>query len=222
MILTFREFLTRDGHEERVLAGLRKWSTTMIRDRKAEAVVVCQRVDAPQHLLWIQHHAGPSGGAVDEQGSVSSIESGWVESGGGPVRVKFVDGAYQFPLPPCRIWKAETSDEQAARTVLKIARLAVADARVVGVSVYRTLEVPSRMIAFFAFGQDVRPCDHVDFAGTGHEARLTFFPLRVDWTAGRLTPGTSAVSLLVRYPRAAFWARPGLVSPLQAAAVAPE
>ncbi len=222
MILIFREFRSPAGHEEHVLAALRKRSAAMIRDREAEAVVVCQRVDVPQHLLWIQHHAGRSVPAVDGEKSLPSIESGLVESGGVPVRVEFVDGAYQFPLPPCRVWGAETSDEKTARTVLKIFRLAVSDRRIAGVSVYRTVQVPSRMIAFFAFAPDVRPGDHLDFAGEGHEAQLTFYPLRVDWTVGRLTPGASAVSSLVRYPRAAFWARPALVSPLQAAAVAPE
>ena len=78
------------------------------------------------------------------------------------------------------------------------------------------------LIAFFVFGLDVKPCDDVDFVGVVHGARLTFYPVRVDWTAGRLTPGTSAASSLVRYPRAAFWARPGFVSPLQTAEVAPE
>src|SRR6266705_268305 len=39
--------------------------------------------------------------------------------------------------------------------------------------------------------------------------------------AGLFMPGTPSVASLVRYPRAAFWARLGLVSPSEATAVTP-
>jgi hypothetical protein len=73
------------------------------------------------------------------------------------------------------------------------------------------------MMAFFALAADITPADC--FAPAARQPELTFYPLRVSWTVGRLTPGASLVSSLVRYPRAAFWARLGLVSPSETTAI---
>lgn len=213
MILILREFRSRAGAEERVLAMLRKHAVTMIGNADAEAVVVCQRADLPQHLLWIQHHAGRSVPAVDAEESRASLESGLVEFDGRPVRLEFVDGAYQYPLPACRVWGVETYDGNAARTLLRSSRLAGSDSRICGVSAYRTLEEPSRMIAFFALARDLAPDDYFKLEWEAHEPQLMFYPLRVSWTVGRLMSGTPSVPSLVRYPRAAFWSRLGLVLP---------
>ena len=228
MILIFREFRSRAGDEERLLTALRKHAAAIIRNRQAEAVLVCQRTDVPQHLLWIQHHvlwiqhhAGPGVPAVDNRESLPSVESGFVESVGEPVRVEFVDGVYQFPLPPCRVWAVETRDEETGRALLNVSRLAASDRRIGGLSVYRTTEGQSRMIAFVALAPDVAPGDYLKLASGRGNAEFTLYPLRVSWTIGRLTPGTPSSSL-VRYPRAAFWARLGPVSPLQTAVVRPE
>jgi hypothetical protein len=216
MILLFREFHSRVGDEERALTALRRRAAATIRDRQAEAVLVCQRADTPHHLLWIQHRAGPSIPAADGTESLPSIESGLVVLEVTPVRVTFVDGTYQFPLPPCRVWRLETRDEETGRALLNVSRLAASDPRIGGVSVYRTAEDPCRTIAFFALAPDVIPSECLDVTG---ETPLTVYPLRVRWTVGRLTPGAPPVSSLVRYPRAAFWARLGLVSPLRTPAV---
>lgn len=218
MVLIFREFLSRAGDEERVLTELRKRAAAMVRNGRVEAVLVCQRVDVPQRLLWIQHHAGPSVTAVGGDESLPPIASGFLEEDGAAVRAEFVDGAYQFPLPPCRVWVVETSNKKTARALLNTSRLAASDCRICGVSVYRTVEDPSRMMAFFALAADVTPADY--FAAAARRPELTFYPLRVSWTVGRLTPGASSVSSLVRYPRAAFWARLGLVSPSETTAIA--
>jgi len=220
MVLIFRGFLSRAGDEERVLTELRKRAAAMVRNGRVEAVLVCQRVDVPQQLLWIQHHAGPSVTAVGGDGSLPPIASGFLEEDRAAVRAEFVDGAYQFPLPPCRVWVVETSDEKTARALLTTSRLAVSDRRICGVSVYRTLEDPSRMMAFFALAAGVTPASY--FARAAPRPKLTFYPLRVSWTVGRLTPGAPSVSSLVRYPRAAFWARLGLLSPSETTAVAPD
>jgi hypothetical protein len=219
MILIFREFRVRAADGERMLSVLRKRAAAMICDGGAEAVLVCQRIDLPQHLLWIQQQVKPRVPAVGGETSPPSTESSLVESDGAPVRAEFVDGAYQFPLPPCRLWVAETPDERVARTLLTISRRAVSDRRVSGVSVYRTLEDPSRLIAFFALAPDVAPDDYFKSAGEPEKPKVAFYPLRVSWTIGRLMPGTPSVASLVRYPRAAFWARLGLVSPSEATAV---
>ncbi len=221
-ILILREFRSRAGDEERGLTELRKRAGAMIRNGRAEVVLGCQRVDLPQHLLWIQHHAGLGVTTVDGDEALPSVESCFVEWDSTPVRATFVDGAYQFPLPPCRVWVAKTSDEKTARTLLKISRLVASDRRVCGVSVYRTVGAPSRMITFFALAPEVTPGEQVEFAGEGCEPQLRFYPLRVSWTVGRVTPGTPSVVPLVRYPRAAFWARLGLVSPSEVTAVTPE
>jgi len=222
MILIFREFHSRTGDEERLLNALRKRATAMIRDRRAEAVLVCQRADVPQHVLWIEHHAGANAQAADGGESSPTFESDVMDSQGTAVRAEFVDGAYQFPLPPCRVWVAETSDERTARRLLKISRLAASDRRVRGVSVYRTADDPSRMMAFFALAPDVAPGDYFKAGGEADRPQLAFYPLRVSWTVGRLAPGTPSVSPLVRYPRAAFWARLGAVSPSETTTLAPE
>ena len=218
MTLIFREFLSRAGHEERVLTALRQRAAAMIRNRLAEVVLVCQRADVPQHLLWIQNHAGRSVPVAGGEESLPSIESRLVESHGAPVRAEFVDGAYQFPLPLCCVWGAQASDENTARTLLNMPRLAASDRRIAGVSVYRTVEVPSRIIAFLGLEPDMRPADHLEFTGEDHKAPLTFYLLRISWTVGRLQSGAPSASSLVRYPRGAFWARLGLVSPRHTAA----
>lgn len=194
----------------------------MVRDGGAESVLVCQRTDLPHHLLWIQQQVKPRVAAVGGEESPPSTESSLVESEGVPVRAEFVDGAYQFPLPTCRVWVAETPDERAARALLTISQRAASDRRVCGVSVYRTVEVPSRLIAFLALTPDVAPDDYFKSAGEPHRPQVAFYPLRVSWTIGRLAPGARSVASPVRYPRAAFWARLGLVSPSETTAVTME
>jgi len=92
-MLILRQFRSGAGDEERGLTELRKRAAVMIRSRRAEAVLVCQRVDIPQRLLWIQHHAGLSVTAVNAEES-PSFASGFVEQDGAAVSAEFVDGAY--------------------------------------------------------------------------------------------------------------------------------
>ena len=177
------QFHARAGDEERALTALRKRAAATIRDCQAEAVLVSQRADTPHHLLWIQHRAGPSVPAVDGTESLPSIEAGLVMLEGAPVRVTFVDGTYQFPLPPCRVWRLETRDAETGRALLNVSRLAGSDPRIGGVSVYRTTEGPCRTIAFLALAPDVTPGECLDVT-----TPLTVYRLRVRWTVGRLTP----------------------------------
>src|SRR5712664_4339505 len=148
MILIFRELRARVGDEERVLNALRGLATAMIRNGRAEAVLLCQRADVLQQLLWMQHHVGHSVRAIASVEPLPLVDSDMVAPDRQPVRVEFVDGAYQFPLPLCHVWVAETSDETVARRLLKVSRLAASDRRICGVSVYRTVEDRSRMMAF--------------------------------------------------------------------------
>lgn len=211
MILVFREFRSRVGDEARVLTALRNRAAAMIRNGRVETVLVCQRADLPQYLLWIQHHAGASLPAVDGEQSLPPLESDLLESSGGSVRMEFVDGAYRFPLPACRVWGVETRDEKVGRALLNLSRLAASDGRIGGVSVYRMAEDPLQMIGFLALAPEVAPGAYLEPAGERCDADLTLYPLRVNWTIGRLAPG--AMPSVVRYPRAAFWARLGPVAP---------
>jgi hypothetical protein len=211
-ILIFQELCSRAGDEERVLTALRMRAAAMIRNGQADAVLVCQRADLPRQLLCIQHHAGPNAPAIDGEDSPRSLDPGLVESEGRPARVDFLDGTYQFPLPPCRVWGVETCDHDVTRTLLKVSRQTTADPRICGVSVYRRAEDPSRTIAFLALAPEAAPGDYLELAGRRSDTELMLYPLRVSWTLGRLTSGTSPSPPLVRYPRAAFWARLGLVS----------
>jgi hypothetical protein len=221
MILTFRRFRSRAGKEERALSALRKHAVAMIRDRAVEAVALCQRADLPQDMLWVHQQLAPRFSPVDGEQCPPSIEPDLVEFDGPAVRAEFVDGAYQFPLPPCRVWLAESSDERIARTLVSISRLAASDRRVCGVSAYRTVEVRSRLIIFFALALGVMPDDYFKAGPDAHTPQAVFAPVRVSWTVGRLAAGTPSAPAFVRYPSAAFWAR-GLVSPSQTTAITTE
>lgn len=222
MIVVFRRFRSRAGEEERVLDALRKHAATMLRDRRAEAVMVCQRADIPQCLLWMQHHPGGVIPPVAGEESPSLFPSGLIEAHGVPVPAEFVDGTYRFPLPACRVWVAETSDDATARALLAISQRAASDRRVCGVSIYRTMEQCSRMMAFFALVPEVSPDGYFASGRDGiHGPRASFHPLRASWTVGRLTPGTPAVAPIVQYPQS-FSARMGLVLPPDAGALRTE
>src|SRR6266508_1313498 len=129
MILILREFRARSGDEERLLTALRQRAAAMIREGRAEAVVVCQRTDVPTGVLWIQHHVGEAVPAVDGDQALLSAESGLLACGGVPVRLEFVDGMYQFPLPGCELWGLETCDEERIRALLSVSQLAASDRR---------------------------------------------------------------------------------------------
>src|SRR6266511_691745 len=192
----------------------------MIREGRAEAVVVCQRTDVPTGVLWIQHHVGEAVPAVDGDQALPSAESGLLACGGVPVRLEFVDGMYQFPLPGCELWGLETCDEERIRALLSVSQLAASDRRIAGMTIYRTAEDPSRMLAFLALTSGVSPGAYLELGGQRDDRALTIYPLRVSSTIGRLTPGMRAGSAFSRYPRAAFWARLGASTP-DAASVAP-
>jgi len=208
MILMLREFRSRAGGEGRALAALQKRAATIIHRGGADAVVACQRADVPESMLWIQHHIRLEVPALDAPESWEPIESGVVASAGALVRLELVDGMYQYPLPPCGVWAIETHDEETGRALVGVSQRAATDGRIRGFSIYRTAEAPSRVIAFLALASGVAP--DTCFEGVGHE-RLTFYPLRVRWTIGRLAPGMVSGCTPVRHPRAAFWARSGQV-----------
>lgn len=211
MTLIFLEFRSRAAKEERVLAALRRRANAMIRRGHAAAVVVCQRVDVPACVLWIQHHVGAVVPAVDGDEALPSAESGLVDSGGEPVRLELIDSIYNYPLPPCGLWAVETRNKDTGRALLGISQGAPSDPDIAGISIYRTSEHPCRTIAFLALAAGVAPDKYLESAKGRSKPDLTFYPLRVSWTIGRLTVG--ADSSRVRYPRTAFWARLGPVSP---------
>jgi hypothetical protein len=213
VVLIFQNFFSRAGEEERALTALRERAATMIRNAQADAVLVCQHADLLHRLLWIQHQARPRVAAMDA-GEPLPLEPGLVECDGAPAHVEYIDGTYQFPLPPCRVWRVETCDEKVARTLLNLSRLASSNRGICGVSIYRMAEDPSRKIGFLALVPEVAPGDYLPLAGRPDTA-LTLYPLRVRWTIGRLMPGTTPSPPLVRYPLAAFWARLGIVADIQ-------
>lgn len=213
MQLLFRQFRSRSGLERLLLAALRDAAAGMIRHRQANAVLVCQRSDATDHLLWIEHRGG-SAGQEETAGQPSlTLPDDLIEGGGAPLRAEFVDGFYHFPLPPCRVWGLETRCLEVARTLLNLPALASSNPQVAGLSFYRVGEEPTRTIAFLALAPGVTPGDYLESRpDCSHEAQtggtdLVYYPLTVRWTVGRLTPGRSPAASLVRYPRGAFWAR---------------
>jgi len=149
-----------------------------------------------------------------------SVESGLVAWAGAPVRLEFVDGMYQFPLPACGLWGLETCDEETTRALHSVSQLAASDRRIAGMTIYRTAEDPSRMLAFLALASGVSPGAYVELGGERSQRTLRVYPLRVSSMIGRLIPGTRSCSSFSRYPRAAFWARLG-ASPSEAASGKP-
>lgn len=224
MVLLFRQFRSRSGSERLLSAALRGSAVGMIRRQQADAVLVCQRADAINHLLWIEHRGRSAGEGATAAEPYPTLPDELIEGGGAPLRVEFVDGFYHFPLPPCHVWGLETRSPEVARTLLSLSAPAPSNPRVAGLSFYRVVEEPTRTIAFFALAPGVTPGDYLVESrpdrsppAQAGEMDLVYYPLTVNWTVGRLIPGRSPVASLVRYPRAAFWARLALGAALPTA-----
>jgi len=216
MRLTLREIRSRVGDEACVRTALRKQATVLVRTGQADAVLVCERADVPQDFLWIQHHGVAASPRIHGEDRALALESG-VVSHGDPVPVYVVDGVYRVPLPPCQVWSVETRDETVGRALLRACRPTISDRRIGGLSVYRTIADPSRMIGFLALVPDITPRDVLVSLGADDDAEWACHRLQVCWSVGRLPPGGSSLSSRVPYPRATFWARMSLGPPWEAA-----
>ena len=216
MTLLVRAFRSKRGCERRMIGALQDLATRMIRDRQAEAVLICQQHGALDGILWIENCARAAG----HRAPISEKESAreFVEHVSADCRLEFLDGFYRFPLPPCQVWWLKVEQRpnhqpELVRGLLDLARRAAADIRVVGVSLYRAIDEPMAIIGFLALTPDHTPAEYFKAhspltpnADTVDRA-VAWCPLSVIWSVGRLSAGASTSMSPDRYPRTAFWAR---------------
>jgi hypothetical protein len=216
MTLVLRTFRSKHGCESTVVAALRNAATRMIQDRQAEAVLICQRSDILNRILWIENRAR----GVDLRSPTREQEAylEFLQEASTPYRLIFVDGFYRFPLAPCDVWWLEShqlshSQPELLQGLLEVTRCATMDAHLVGISLYRAADELTRVIAFLALQPGITPAEyfkeHFPFTsgGDGAARAVGWYPLTVSWTGGRLTADGSSPISPCRYPRTAFWAR---------------
>jgi hypothetical protein len=218
MIILVRRFRSRAGSERTVMGAVRTSATRMVREQQVEAVLLCQRSDAPAEILWMEHRGRDIGPVRGSDSPLAATSGELLEETTPPQQVDLLDGFYRFPLPPCRVWLLEVPggvepEADIVRALLELSRLGAKDSRVAGLSVYRVVGDPAPVIAFLALAPDLAPSEYF----TGLETReaaalgktLASYPLCASWTVGRLSAGPGSMASPGRYPRTAFWARAG-------------
>ena len=230
MTLLLRAFRSKRGREQRMIAALQDRATRMIRDRQAEAVLICQQHGALDGILWIENCARQAGHGAPTSATENSQEL--FEHVSAACRLAFLDGFYRFPLPPCQVWWLKVDQRpnhppELVRGLRDLARHAAADSHVVGVSLYRAIDEPIAIIGFLALSTGITPVEyfaaHPPLTPNADpvERAVAWSPLSVIWSVGRLSAGASTSISPDRYPRTAFWARtvPCFVSPIAATAL---
>lgn len=226
--LLLKTLTARQGRERDVVDVLREVAIKMIECSEAEAVLICSDTSDPRRLIWIEHRSGnterKSSSASAPVAALDAIAVVCMTQ-----RLKFVDGFYHFPFPLCRVWTFEVRPSggrhvDSLKDLLELARRASRDERVIGMSLYRTTDDPAAFVGFLALKQGLTPVD----LGVGKsddclwprmlDAAVSWLPLSVKWTLGRLSFGASPAEAPVLYPRTAFWARSNV---LRVASVAP-
>lgn len=159
MTLLVRAFRSKRGCEQRMIGALQDLATRTIRDRQAEAVLICQQRGALDGVLWIENCAREPGhrAPISEE-----CPGGFFEQVSADCRLQFLDGFYRFPLPPCQVWwlrfdQQPNHDPERVRGLLDLARRAAADIHVVGVSLYRAIDEPIAIIGFLALTPGITP-----------------------------------------------------------------
>ncbi len=218
MRLLLREFRSRQGEEQGLLNRLRESATRLVRDRQTDSVLVCQRADQREHVLWIEHPTERFTGSPTAAGFAPLVACDALDQASVPLTIEFADGFYRFPLPACRVWALDTHRPDVARVLLALSRVTPNERGIAGISVYRVADEPARTVAFLALDPDIAAEDYLrredaTLASPGDDAELACYPLTVAWTVGRLMPSATAFPV-GRYPAAAFWARLGRVSTL--------
>jgi hypothetical protein len=188
----------------------------MIRDRQADAVLICQQHGALDGILWIENRAREAGHRAPISEKESSREL--FEQVSADCRLEFLDGFYRFPLPPCQVWWLRVDQRpnhhfELVRGLLDLARRAAADLHVVGVSLYRAIDEPIAIIGFLALTPGITPAEYFKAQppltpnADPVDRAFAWCPLSVIWSVGRLSAGASPSMSPDRYPRTAFWAR---------------
>jgi len=199
-----------------MIGALQARATSMIRDRQAEAILICQQHGALDGILWIENCARAGGRRAPTSEKDNAREL--FEQVSADCRLEFLDGFYRFPLPPCQVWwlkvdQRPNTQPELVRGLLDLARRAAADIRVGGLSLYRAIDEPIAIIGFLALTPDITPAEYFKAQppltpnADPVDRAIAWFPLSVIWSAGRLSAGASTSMSPDRYPRTAFWAR---------------
>jgi hypothetical protein len=218
MVILLRRFRSGAGAERAGMEAVRTSAIRMVRGQQAEAVLLCQRSDAPSEILWLEHRGRGAGSTRVSHTPLAAAAGQLLEETTPPQQVELLDGFYRFPLPPCRVWLLEAPEgaepePEVVRALLDLSRLGAKDPRVAGLSVYRVVGEPAPVIAFLALAPDLTPGEYLftvrrpDAAAL--DEALSSNPLSASWTVGRLSADPSGTATPTRYPRAAFWARAG-------------
>ncbi len=225
--LLLKTLRARADRERDLVDALRQTAITMIECSEAEAILICSETTDPSRIIWIEHRCSGNRTSSSLSSPVAALDSiaivcmtQWL---------RFVDGFYHFPLPLCRVWTLDVHPSgdrhlDSLKDLLELARRASRDDRVIGMSLYRTTDDPAAFVGFLALKQGLTPADlRVGMSADcpwppTFDTGVSWCPLSIKWTLGRLSFRTSPVTAPVPYPRTAFWARSNV---LRVAAVAP-
>jgi hypothetical protein len=188
----------------------------MIRNRQADAVLICQQQGALDGILWIENCAREGGprAAISEEENWRDL----FEDVAAPSRLQFLDGFYRFPLPPCQVWWLKVDQRPnpppgLVPGLLDLARRTAADVHVIGISLYRAIDEAIAIIGFLALTPGITPAEYFKalsppmLNANPVDRAVAWCPLSVIWSVGRLSAGGSTSMSSDRYPRTAFWAR---------------
>jgi hypothetical protein len=224
MTLLLRTFRPKCDEKRAMIATLQSAATRMVRNRQTEAVLICKLLDAFEGILWIESYTDETG----HRPFVSAAEAaptGSLVASSAACHLRFVDGFYRFPLPPCQVWwlqakpRSDPHHREWVRGLREVSGRAAVDGAPVGFSLYRSVDEPSAIVGFLALTPGVTPNEYFKTQpaaiATGvedvdHEA--AWRPLSVIWSVGRLSAIVNGSSP-VRYPRTAFWARAAYALP---------
>lgn len=224
MVLSVRLFQSTPGQDRELIDSLRHAAAKIIQGGNAQSILICQQKDDPSQIIWLESRSRTSGplrpGVTDRP---SQFSGGALRDVSNPKPLEFLDGFYRFPLPPCRLWKldiltAAGRESSAVEELLRSLRAAFEGSRVIGTSLYRVSDEPGLLLGFLALPQRAGP-----LAGVGRPIewplavsalvhRLVWHPISVIGTLGRLSAEGTPLLSPTRYPRTAFWARPGVFS----------
>lgn len=154
-----RQIRCEVGAALRAVAVLRATAARMLRDRVIDGVIICQRPDAPEALLWLESRQDRSTQVPGLE--VTGIDEGILEDRACGHRLLPLHGFYHVPLPGSRVWLLEINSPQPRLTaaLIRLCNRPTADERVRGVAIYRFADEPSRLLGFLALAPEVAARD---------------------------------------------------------------
>lgn len=156
MAMTFRRFHAQQGRQRELINHLYREARDLVQ-RQAGSVVICREADDPQEILWIDegisHSSAIDPGLLDQNGLVTCSFAQSLEP---------LDEFYHLPMSQYRIWSLEIHaprdrPDDVLSDLSEVFSLALHDAHVVGMSLYRAVTQPEMFVAFLGLARGCTP-----------------------------------------------------------------